>query len=361
MILPNPLPIAGLFVLCGLHLLWDSPACGQEPPAVAPEACVGLATDAERLACYDNAFHRDRLPGSADEPPPPPELMQRSPPRGDNTEVEPVASSLLDSRWELTSKAKLGTFGIRAYKPVYLLPAFYTDSPNQFPSSPAPEHTVATSEHQDKIETKFQISFKTKLAQEIFGRRGDLWFGYTQSSHWQVYNGALSRPFRETNYEPELMLVFDTRYRLFGLDGRLLGVSLDHQSNGKYNPYSRAWNRLIGMVGFERRAWTLVLRPWRRIADVAGEEDNPDIEDYVGRGDLLLVRRLRGHEISLMARHSLRGGRRSHGAAELGWVFPIHRDLKGYLQVFHGYGESLIDYNASSTRIGLGISLIEWY
>ena len=62
-----------------------------------------------------------------------------------------------------------------------------------------------------------------------------------------------------------------------------------------------------------------------------------------------------------MARHSLRGGERSHGAVELGWVFPIRRDLSGYLQIFHGYGESLIDYNASLTRIGLGISLLEWY
>ena len=76
---------------------------------------------------------------------------------------------------------------------------------------------------------------------------------------------------------------------------------------------------------------------------------------------MLVVRRVRDHELSLMARHSLRGGERSHGAVELGWVFPIQRDLRGYLQIFLGYGESLIDYNASSTRIGLGISLLEWY
>ncbi|MDQ1348854.1 MAG: phospholipase, partial [Acidobacteriota bacterium] len=266
-----------------------------------------------------------------------------------------------DGRWELSRKSKIGTFGMRAYKPVYLLPGFYSDSPNQFPASPAPGHSVSESENLDEVEAKFQISFKTKLWQEIFGPRGDLWFGYTQSSRWQVYNSVLSRPFRETNYEPELLLVFHTRYRLLGLDGRLLGVSLNHQSNGKDLPYSRSWNRIIGMVGFERQAWTLLVRPWWRLPEVAGEEDNPDIEDYVGRGDVLLVRRLRAHEITLMARHSLRGGEDSHGAVELGWVFPIHRELKGYLQVFHGYGESLIDYNASSTRIGLGISLLEWY
>ncbi len=276
-------------------------------------------------------------------------------------QVRRSSNSLLDSRWELTRKAKLGTFGLRAYKPMYLLPVVYTDDPNQFPSSPVSRAFGRHSEQQDEVEAKFQISFKTKVAQEIFGDRGDLWFGYTQSSRWQVYNSEQSRPFRETNYEPELMLVFHTRYRLLGLDGRLLGVSLNHQSNGKDLPYSRSWNRIIGMVGFERQAWTLLVRPWWRLPEVAGEEDNPDIEDYVGRGDLLLVRRLRDHEISLLARHSLRGGERSHGALELGWVFPIRRELRGYLQIFHGYGESLIDYNASSTRIGLGISLLEWY
>jgi len=361
MILPKPLPFTGLFFLWSFASLWAPPAPGQEPPPISPEACSGIAVDADRLACYDRAFGRDRLPGSVDATPPPPELMMRSAPSGESAGEEPVASSLLDSRWELTHKAKLGTFGIRAYKPVYLLPGFYTDSPNQFPSSPVPGHSVTASENQDRVETKFQISFKTKLAQEIFGKLGDLWFGYTQSSRWQLYNSALSRPFRETNYEPEAMLVFNTHYRLFGLDGRLLGISLNHQSNGKDLPYSRSWNRLIGMIGFERQAWTLVVRPWRRLPEVAGEEDNPDIEDYLGRGDLLLVRRVQGHELSLLLRHSLRGGERSHGALELGWIFPVHRDLKGYLQIFHGYGESLIDYNASATRVGLGISLVEWY
>lgn len=368
MILPKALRGLFLLSLCSLAPFRAVAAFGQEPPAITPEACVGIDSDADRLACYDKAHGRDQRPGSAPpaarpEPQPAatPELMSRPAAAAAGPVEALVVASLLDSRWELSHRAKLGTFGLRAYKPLYVLPGVYTDEPNQFPSSPEPGHSVEVSESQDNFEAKFQISFKTKVAQEIFGPRGDLWFGYTQSSRWQVYDSAASRPFRETNYEPELMLVFATRYRLLGLDGRLLGVSLNHQSNGKDLPYSRSWNRVIGMVGFERQAWTLMLRPWWRLPEVSGEEDNSDIEDYVGRGDVLVVRRVRDHEISLMARHSLRGGERSHGALELGWVFPIHRDLKGYLQVFHGYGESLIDYNASSTRIGLGISLLEWY
>lgn len=343
-----------------------SPIAAQvaEPPSLSPEGCIGIDSDAERLACYDRAFGRNLRPGDLDAPagevvgpPAPTELAERPSAIADPA----VAASLLDSRWELSRKAKLGTFGLRAYKPIYLLPVVHSDAPNLFPSSPSPDHTVDVAENQEAIEAKFQLSFKTKIWQGVVGRRGDLWFGYTQSSRWQVYNADASRPFRETNYEPEAMLVFHTRYRLLGFDGRLLGVSLDHLSNGKGNPYSRSWNRIIGMVGLERGPWTVVARPWWRVPEAAKDDDNPDIADYYGRGDLLVVRRARGHEMSLLLRHSLRGGERSHGAAELGWVFPIHRDLKGYLQVFHGYGESLIDYNARSTRVGLGVSLLEWY
>jgi phospholipase A1/A2 len=374
-ILAKPPASTGLFfsaafvVATALAAVAAAPARAQEGRPATPEACVGLAIDADRLACYDRVFGRDRRPGAAEPPAAgePAELLRLpSPPSESPDPSEPgdapaVARSLLDSRWELSRNAKLGIFGLRSYKPVYLLPSFYTDSPNQQPSSPAPDHSVDESQLHDRVEAKFQLGFKTKVWQGVVHNRGDLWFGYTQSSRWQVYNGRTSRAFRETNYEPELMMVVATNYKLLGFDGRLAGVSLNHQSNGRENPLSRSWNRIIGMVGFERGGWTVVARPWWRIPEPEGDDDNPDIEDYAGRADLQVVHRLQGHELSLMLRHSLRGGGSSHGAAELGWSFPIHGDLKGYLQLFHGYGESLIDYNQSATRIGLGISLLEWY
>lgn len=53
-------------------------------------------------------------------------------------------------------------------------------------------------------ELKFQVSLKTKAAQNLFGTDADLWLGYTQMSHWQVYNENNSRPFRAHDYEPEI-------------------------------------------------------------------------------------------------------------------------------------------------------------
>ena len=62
-----------------------------------------------------------------------------------------------------------------------------------------------------------------------------------------------------------------------------------------------------------------------------------------------------------MARHSLRSGDESRGAVSLDWGFPLTKTLRGHLQVFDGYGESLIDYNHRATHVGLGVSLLEWF
>src|SRR3546814_4236581 len=67
----------------------------------------------------------------------------------------------------------------------------------------------------------------------LFGDNGDVWMGYTQSSRWQVYNGEASRPFRETNYEPEILLVFRNNYSIGGWKGRMAAVGINHPSNGQ--------------------------------------------------------------------------------------------------------------------------------
>ena len=147
---------------------------------------------------------------------------------------------------------------------------------------------------------------------------------------------------------------------LGGWRGRMLGIGINHQSNGRADPLSRSWNRVVVNVGLDRDNWALMLRPWWRLSD-GDEDENPGIENYIGRGDATLVYTRGGHEFSLMARHSLRGGEDSRGAVQLDWGFPLTRTLRGHLQVFDGYGESLIDYDHRATYIGLGVSLLEWF
>ena len=367
------------------------PAQSQDLAGPDPQACVAITADADRLACYDAAMKRGASDtAAADEAAagakatqevirqyervergllPPKERTRRIVSdlfrkEGDSVFEEHIANagkgSLLDSRWELARDSKLGTFNFRAYKPVYLLPAFWSSRPNELPTSSNPS-LPAQPQALDAVEAKFQLSFKTKLAQDLFGDNGDLWAAYTQSSRWQVFNAEESRPFRETNYEPEVMLVFRNSWSLAGWHGRMLAVGVNHQSNGRADPISRSWNRVVVNIGMDRGDWALMLRPWWRIPDPRDEDENPGIEDYVGRGDLTLVRRWNEHEFALMARHSLRTGAQSRGAAQFDWGFPINRTLRGHVQVFDGYGESLIDYDHRAWYLGVGVSLLEWY
>ena len=391
---------------------WASLAWAQPGDNRTPEHCVRIGPDIERLACYDAFFTRDAastaaadaaaeiaaavLATRADEvaasESTDPTAGKIPAPRGriqqwlaglrgqvgaerqaaDSSEIvpldDPVAAlanagrgSLLDRRWELAKDSKFGVYNLRAYKPIYALPFFYGSNANRHPYSPNPENTVEEWHHLERIEGKFQLSFKTKIAEDLFGDNGDLWGAYTQTSRWQMYNGDESRPFRETNYEPELMLAFRNRYRLGGWNGRMAAIGINHQSNGQGDPQSRSWNRIVGTIGLDRENWALVIRPWWRIPEGRHEDNNPDIEDYVGRADAMLVWRTAQHEISTLARHSLRGGERSRGALQLDWGFPLDGPLRGHVQFFHGYGESLIDYNHQATYIGLGISLTEWF
>ncbi|GAB3091893.1 phospholipase A [Lysobacter terrae] len=378
-----------------LTLALLAPAAAAEPPPQhlpGPEACVAIDVDADRLACYDAAMKRGGADTSAaDEAAKAARASKQTyrqyerleletlPPKERTRRVvsdlfkkeensvfdERIANagkgSMLDSRWELARDSKLGTFNFRAYKPVYLLPAFWTSDPNELPTSSNPTRVLAQRQRLNSIETKFQLSFKTKVAENLFGDNGDLWAAYTQSSRWQVYNADESRPFRETDYEPEVLLVFRNSYSLGGWRGRMLGIGVNHQSNGRADPISRSWNRVVANIGLDRENWAVMIRPWWRIPDGRNADENPGIQDYIGRGDITLVHRWNDHELALMARHSLRTGDDSRGAVQFDWGFPINRTLRGHVQVFDGYGESLIDYNHRAWYLGLGISLLEWY
>ncbi|WP_343912365.1 phospholipase A [Aquimarina litoralis] len=267
----------------------------------------------------------------------------------------------LSKRW-LVQSDSIKRFKIEPYKPVYFLAANYTTDINNFPTSDNPLNTVEESSDFSDTELKFQLSFKTRAARNLLGKKigGDVWIGYTQSSRWQLYSANISRPFRETNYEPEVMLVFPTKYKIFGLNGVFAGVGINHQSNGRSNPLSRSWNRIILQFGWETSSWSFVLRPWWRLPEDAAEDDNPSIEDYVGRTEFLTVFSKGRHDLSIMIKHSLRGGSNSRGSIKLDYAIKVLGQLQVHAQIFHGYGESLIDFSHKQTTFGLGLSLLQW-
>jgi phospholipase A1/A2 len=356
--------LAALSALAAVAAMKLSAAHAQNADPVDIRACAGIETDSQRLACYDRSVGRENMPAAKkkeDTESAQRRLLSAEHASGADESNVPAPLSLLDSRWELNPDTKLGTFNLRGYKPMYVMPLFVTSNQNEKPTSPSPGRSVTTDQSLDNSEAKFQISLKTKVWQGVFGDVGDLWVAYTQSSRWQVYNADLSRPFRETDYEPEALLVFNTNYSILGWDGHLFTIGLNHQSNGRADPLSRSWNRVIADFGFEREGWAVMIRPWWRIPESAKNDDNPDISNYMGRAEVQIVREWNTNEFGLTVRHSLRGGDESHGSARFSWSFPLIGNLRGYTELFKGYGESLIDYNHNATYLGVGVSLLDWY
>ena len=258
------------------------------------------------------------------------------------------------NRWELEEQARRGRYALIPYKPSYILPITYNSSPDS-----EPYKFFDPNAEVNEIEAKYQISFKFKVLEDLFGSGGDLWATYTQLSLWQVYNQEFSAPFRETNYEPEIGLTFGTDYKFLGLHGRLWGIGFNHQSNGRAEPLSRSWNRIVGMALFERGNYALWARAWYRIPEDSADDNNPDVEKYVGSGELLSAYKWRQYTFALNVRNNFQFNK-NRGSVQLDWSFPLVGPMKGYVQYFNGYGETLIDYNHTTNRIGLGIMATDW-
>ncbi len=269
-----------------------------------------------------------------------------------------VVPSPLDERWELTQESKHGLWSFRPHKTNYFLFGRYSDSVNEHPYAGYLKSASPEAQHLDATETKFQLSFKTKVQEDLFGRGADLWFGYTQQNNWQVFNKGISAPFREVNYEPEVFLTVPTSYELLGLRGRFVNVGFVHQSNGQTRPLSRSWNRLYAQAGFEAGDnFSLLVKPWYRLKERAEDDDNPDINRYVGDYEVEASYRFGVQRLTLIGRSTWEGRR---GFAQLDWTFPLYEKLRGYVQFTTGYGESMIDFNHRQNTLGIGILLTDW-
>lgn len=271
---------------------------------------------------------------------------------------EPAAPppSALEARLDSTAARRPRWF-VEPHRPSYVLPVSYVPDPSEQIEQNALA-AGATNGLQD-VEVKFQISLKLSVADDLFAENGDLVFAYTQVSVWQAYNKDASSPFRDTNYEPELFLSFDTDGDVLGLRARLLTVGAVHQSNGRSDALSRSWNRIYANFVLERGNFVCSVKPWWRVPEPEEEDNNPDIAKYYGYGEFRAAYKFREHVFATMLRNNLRVDG-NKGAMELDWSFPLVRQIKGFVQYFCGYGETLLDYNELDRRFGVGFLLADW-
>lgn len=254
-------------------------------------------------------------------------------------------------------RTQFDPYVITPHKLNYILPAYTTNQINKDAYSTFDGYQ----ENLEDIESKFQISLKVPLNNEDIFLSGDaLYVGFTLQAWWQVYADNISKPFRESNYQPEVFYFAPLDWQPFeGNTAFILGI--EHESNGRSQDLSRSWNRLYSHFLYEKNNFAFSFRPWVRLSEDEKEfpfdpdgDDNPDIEDFMGHFELGLVYSWENFELSFLGRQNFST---NNGSAQLGLTFPLWGKLRGYATAFNGYGESLIDYNHRQTRLGLGIAL----
>lgn len=389
----SPIRFAAALACAGLPLL----AAGQ--PAAGWQACAGLAEAGERLACFDRWAESQRAaPAMAATPAPPGTLaMPASPTPPALASQEPPASvpppavvsgpwrdlqlttlqgcrntaySELSRFWELEPGTDCGTFGLRGYRPITMAVAT-ANTVNRQPTSGNPLNNVATAVDYRTTEARLQLSVRTKLASGLLTRlfpdgSDSLWLAYTQQSYWQIFTPQLSRPFRSTDHEPEVLYVMPLQSARPG-EWRLRygGIAVAHQSNGQSLPWSRSWNRASLMAGAEKGPFQLQARLWKR-TEAESQDDNPGITSFIGRGELRGSWQANQHHLfAATLRHPLR--REGRGSVRLEWFRSLGSEdasptggLQLHTQLFSGYGDTLLDYNRRRTVLSVGLSLVDW-
>ena len=352
--------------------------------AFAAQQCAAHTDAAQRLACYDAVF-RPRAPDPLSAPatavtaPDVSTAADRSPtetsandtnrvttappPVSTGTAMPPPGSAL-STFWELGRSDKRKAFVVRTFYPNYLLPLHLTSDINRQPFSPT-RGAAPLKPNYKAVEAKMQISLRVKVAEDLLLPRADLWATYTQRSMWQVWNQADSAPFRNTDYQPELKYVVPVPDGLSTLPGgwtwRMLEAGFAHQSNGQSEPLSRSWNRLYAGTAFEKGELAVQLRVNRRPRE-GSKDDNPDLTRYIGNTEIQASWLPWQATASLTWR--LHPKEMKRGSVQLDWTYPVDsqqpQGLRWYLQLFSGYGESLLDYNHRQTSLGLGLTLFQF-
>jgi phospholipase A1 len=194
--------------------------------------------------------------------------------------------------------------------------------------------------------TKVQISFKIQAF-----RNFPIYFGYTQLMMWDLFK--TSAPFRDINYSPDFFyrMNFDAAPEA----SRTLDLGIRHESNGVDGDISRSWNRVFARYMSTQMMATRGIWWSGEIWIPYGMTDAPSklLPRYRGlwQAELGLTDLLRGifevNEVILRVYgggasrvNPLKGGQEityREKRTSRAFLLPL------YLQIFHGYGENLLD------------------
>lgn len=329
------------------------PACSTHRAlAGAPPPIVTIALAAALSACATGAGPRPDAASDRADLPATGAPSERA--------ADPAASPAgpVSERLERDRRSSEETFALVPHRINYFAPISYTSA---IDDTPYREFDERFADGLRGAEVKFQLSVKARLNDDdLFLPDDNLSVAFTLESWWQLYADAISSPFRETNYRPEIFYLAPTRMSVLG-GHILLGTGFEHQSNGQVQGLSRSWNRLFGLIGYERGRLALLLQPWYRLPEREKEDpldpegdDNPGVLDFYGNAEFRVLWRGGRHDVSLRVHGNPSTGK---GGGTLAVTFPLRGPVRGYASIFDGYGQSLIDHDRYQHRISIGVAL----
>lgn len=228
-----------------------------------------------------------------------------------------------------------------------------------------PAYFVMGTNSENGKDAKFQLSFKYRFFDpkgsiaERFPLLSNVYFTYTQTSVWDL--GGDSSPFRDTSYRPGVFYRWLSGTHAWMPDEYHLG--LEHESNGQSADESRSVN-----IGYLRPFWHWDLSGGKRLTfypkfyNYLEKNDNEDINAYRGYVDWQMRY---GREDGLIVNALYRQGTQGYMTGQLDFSYPLSERIFArtgafaHVQIFSGYGETLLDYNRENdTQIRVGISLV---
>ncbi len=249
-----------------------------------------------------------------------------------------VQIATLQEKISELEETQSGVSGFQPHKPNFVLPLTWTtpirDRMNQ------------------------EIQFQFSLKQDIWEyQRFRFFYAYSQKSFWQAYDEENSSPFRESNYNPEVF-IRSPNYILPGWGKWRGDLGYEHESNGREAPASRSWDRVFLRVEGRYDQLTLGWKGWYRIPESkkkspeeAKGDDNPDIDKFYGQNQWTVGVDWHSLNLNVIGRYAIGENR---GGAQVNFSFPTIGEIRGLVQYWDGFGESLTDYNRHFNKLGIG-------
>lgn len=203
--------------------------------------------------------------------------------------------------------------------------------------------------------TKLQYSFRVPLLED-----SPFNFAYTQMIFWELQKD--SKPFLDATYNPEFF------YRMnFGKNViRSVDFGIwEHNSNGKGPGDSRSYDQsyVRGNWAFESKSWVIQLSAKVKYL-YNNDEENRDIYDYISpiEGEIKFIQLFDSIFDQLEAVINVNpGGKWGTEWDKGGYQLSFNFHLGGlkvvpafYIQYYHGYAETLVNYNESVDEVRAG-------